>query len=367
MSDDTPDTPDAVATEPPGDDRPIRYTEDRADGKRITMYRASSLARCERAFIAAACGEFAQPPGEFMEQVFREGHLMEPMIREMFEQETGHKVSAVQGAVEIQVQDGVFIRGHVDGLYAMDHPFGAVGLFEAKKIRADGWTDFVRKGPLVNKNYIPQLAAYRWGLGAREVSFVGGRFEDGEITEIKVFKFTPEDDPHGLFDGSAMFEVLTRIQQIESLVAEGFAPRDVECCEPLDYPCPYYRLHDEVEVKGVDAVELPESTRETVARFLAISDEAKRVTKIADGLQREKKKLTTKLREMLVEAGLDDAREFTGEINGQRVELTRVVSEVAEHMVKASKRDFFRIKTETETPKPETPETPEPETPGEQP
>src|SRR5262245_55496086 len=69
---------------PMSDNRPPRYEE---DGRII--YRASGLGMCEKMFVALAMGYDPKAHPAWFQEILDEGTANEPVIREMWDEETG--------------------------------------------------------------------------------------------------------------------------------------------------------------------------------------------------------------------------------------------------------------------------------------
>lgn len=319
---------DALKAHGTGDGRPARYVEDG-----VVVYRASGLNGCLRAFVAAAAGEVAHEPPDDMKVIFGEGHLFEGVIRDMYQDRTGFEVVEDDGWCELDlgVIHGrpVVVRGRTDG--QVDFGNGAGMLFEAKKVRAGErdaqWKDFINRGVEFHHNYPWQVSAYMLGRGLRECDFVGGKLttgEDGEYSLDDIYIHHITQPPINLLS------IKRRVSAIEDVIAEGFAPADVECKDY--YPCPYYQFHDikdEVEVAVLDEAKYGDLVRG--------QHEATVQAKEADA---RKRKAAKALREQLKEDGLTDHQKLTvGDL-----EVTHVVRNIKEHVVKASIQDYYTIK-----------------------
>lgn len=333
-------------------DAPARYV----DSKGRIIYRASSLGRCERAFIAAARGETAHPWPESFQGFLDEGKAAEALIRARWEQDhesDGWKVAPMLQSVEIEVMDNVFVTGHVDGMFyiGVDN-----ALWEAKKVRASGWDAFLQKGVEWHVNYPWQVAVYMHALKVETCAFVGGLWdvEKQEVTET----FT-----HWLQQPPLPFKaIVKRVRELERVIGAGFAPSEVKCRG--DYPCPYFHLHDEPqdkEGKSADVVFIvPKGMAADWAREMALysaEDEALKSlqTKVVLAEKRKKDRVEA-MRKLITSMGADSATEIHGR-DGANLVLKRVRYDRKAYEVKAAKIDYFRVedkhKTKTSKDKPD--------------
>lgn len=222
------------------DNRPVRYEE---DGRII--YRASGLMVCDKVFAALAMGYSPKANPPWFQEILDEGTRNEPVIRAMFEAETGIQVKDVGKVLEMEVIDGVWIRGSIDGRYADER--GVNVLFEAKKIRDSGWTRYQRVGVEFQANYPMQTSVYMHMLADAlenevDMAFVGGHYVQDEktgewsITEIA---------PHMYIDPPVNLRAIKqRVVRLERLISEAETVDDVKCSTKM-YPCPMYYLHDD--------------------------------------------------------------------------------------------------------------------------
>ena len=342
-----------------GDSRPIRYVEQligqerdevaRDWGEGITervVYRASGLANCDRAFVAAAQGVNQEPPPADMLRVFNEGHEAEPQIRSMFEQMAGVEVVGVQDAFELPM--GVFegrlvvIRGHVDGWFEAGETATLERvLFEAKKFRASTWGDWQARGVEVHKNYPMQVSACMYGVGAQAIAMVGGLW-GGDKDKERVTEIYPKNyiDPPVSYKG-----LWTRISHLEKLIANTGTVFEVACCVPLDYPCGYYKIHDATGAgagDASDAFQLTGDAEQMATELAAVEGDAKLLKDQLSVLNALKKELTEKLREELDALG-DDAAGAKKLVAGDW-EITHVHKVIKEHVRKESVQDYFTVK-----------------------
>lgn len=229
------------------DNRPARYIDD--DGN--VIYRASSLGMCNRIFVALSQDYEPMAHPEWFQAILDEGTEMEDTIREMYQNASGLEVVDDQRSIEMEVLDGVYVRGHIDGIVHGSDTWGT-SLWEAKKIRPSGWQRFQRVGVEYVDHYPMQVAFYMHAL--REeleddqlgCEFIGGLYDPDKETIIDITGHHLTDPPVPLK------AIKLRIAKLESLIEDDLSVMDVSCKTPPDYPCPMYYLHDD------DADELPE-------------------------------------------------------------------------------------------------------------
>lgn len=335
-----------AAVEQTGDDRPTRYTEER-DGETIVVYRASGLGACTRALVAMSQKYIAAPVGEFMQEVFDEGHEAEPLIRAAYEEQTENWVMNDQLEIELDLGEmhgrQVIVRGHIDGESCPPDDKGNPMLFEAKKFRESTWSKFLSQGVECNVNYPWQVSVYMHALDLDECDFVGGRvsFDDWNnmtLEEIHV--------KHLAQPPFSLGAIRKRIASIEKLIHQGFDAKEVECQRSM-YPCPYFKLHDWDEEN--DAYQLPVDGDEgevatlLLGNYALAASEVSRIGKLLKAAEDEKKRHADALR-VLIEELRDPAAEAAKKLVNAEYELTHVRKEIAEHTRKASKQDYFTIK-----------------------
>ena len=211
------------------DNRPVRYVED--DG--TVVYRASGLAMCDRIYVALDQGYDPMAFPEWFQSVLDEGTRMEDVIRTKWETDymPGHTVTDNDQMIELEVMDGVIIRGSTDGR-------AGNFLWEAKKVRPSGWDAFKAKGVEWHKNYPMQFSAYMLGMDAEGGYFVGGLYDPDTEDIIDVYHHVYHSPPVNLLG------LRKRIAKLEALINTKHA-MDVACPSTPDYPCPFYYLHDD--------------------------------------------------------------------------------------------------------------------------
>lgn len=212
------------------DNRPARYI----DAEGTVVYRASALGMCDRIFAALDQGYDPLAHPEWFQRVLDEGTEMEDQIREMWEARSGQVVENTQGEVELEVMDGVVIRGHIDG-----EVVGMSTLFEAKKFRPSTWEKFKRQGVECQPNYPMQTSIYMLGRGLTAMSFVGGLYDPDANEIIDVF------DHQYLAPPINLLAIRKRVAKLEGIINSGVHVMEVSCPSTAMYPCPFYYLHDD--------------------------------------------------------------------------------------------------------------------------
>lgn len=212
------------------DNRPARYID--PDG--TIVYRASALGMCDRIFAALAAGYDPMAHPEWFQQILDEGTEMEDQIRAMWEDRTGVIVGGMQGAVDLEVMDGVVIRGHIDGEIDTDN-----SLWEAKKMRPSTWEKFKRSGVECMPTYPWQTSAYMHALNLTSMHFVGGLYDVDNNEIVDVYEHTYHAPPIN------MLAIRKRIAKLEGIINDAIHVTDVACPSTAQYPCPFYYLHDD--------------------------------------------------------------------------------------------------------------------------
>jgi hypothetical protein len=215
-----------------GDNRPVRYVED--DG--TIVYRASGLALCDRIYVALDQGYDPMAFPEWFQQVLDEGTAMEQSIRQMFMDEYELDVVGDQTEVELEIMDGIVIRGHIDGVAPSAD---GDALWEGKKVRPSGWEAFKRKGVEWHKNYPMQVSVYMHALKATGLFFTGGLYDPEKEEILETYTHAYHDAPVSLL------AIRKRVAKLEGIINGGKHTMDVACPSTPDFPCPFFYLHDD--------------------------------------------------------------------------------------------------------------------------
>lgn len=331
-----------------GDDRPVRYEEERVtdDGKveTVVVYRASGFGSCTRVFVAHANSRIPAPTPAWMQEVFDQGHEFEPLIRQAHADKVGGVVTDDQLEVELDLGmvygKRVVIRGHIDGVIEDEH---GRRLFEAKKIRDSGWGNFLSKGIELNVNYPWQESIYMHGLELTEADFVGGHVVNHGTEDLPDWVLVETECIPITQPPFNMKAIRARVKLIEGLIRSGLDAPEVDC-QRSQYPCPFYKLHDwdedeyELPTEG-DAAEVVKILLDELADISAKSTVANAEVK---RLTAEKKQVSEGLRAWVESQGdvANGAKKFTG----FGYTLTRDRSTPEPYTVTPSPRDTFKVK-----------------------
>lgn len=217
------------------DEKPARWVDE--DGQ--VYYRASSLGLCDKVFVALA--NYYQPSAypQWFQEVLDEGTKAEDEINALWELASGYQTVNSQKLVSMEVLDGVWVVGHIDG----ESEAGGV-LREYKKFRDSTWPRFLSVGIEIHHTYTWQHSFY-WHAGGYESSeFVGGHWvvddehPGGYVAEVFPWRLTNPPLP--------LIAIKKRVANLEALINGGSQPIDVQCVVK-SFPCPFFYLHDEDE------------------------------------------------------------------------------------------------------------------------
>lgn len=311
-----------------GDNRPARYVED--DGR--VIYRASSLGLCDKLFVAIALGyDLAEHPAWF-QQILDEGTNSEQVIRELHEQSTSNEVDNVGKVLEMEVMDGVWIRGSIDGTMLERHrKDDQLDLCEYKKVRDSGWHRYLTSGVEYQANYPMQASIYMHMLeelvghpvGMR---FVGGHYEqangDGEwqITEIHEHYY---DTPP-----ISLMAIKRRIVSLERTIKNAVVIGDV-ACTTATYPCPAWRYHDADDTQEPPTRPTDDTVAPLVREWASLDEGIKacgRVMKQVADAKKRQKELEVGIKAWLEASGQDSGDVSQVEVDGNTVALKYLVS-----------------------------------------
>ena len=328
-----------------GDNRPPRYIEVSEDGTETVVYRASAIGSpCLREMVAWARGEYPEPLPDRMAVIFGEGTLMEPVIREMYENQTGNEVINNDGLAEVFIgkKDGrrIVVRGSTDGDVIIDGDGYNAGLWECKKVRESQWEDFLRKGVEFHHNYPWQLAVYMLGREVDFAHFVGGKLVRVEHEGEGSYSYIDEVYTHIITGLPIPYKAIRdKVLKIEQVIAEGFGPMEVECT--VKYPCPFYKLHDPDDEEP-DVIELGPEFAVLLREAKQASDTASQLSKDKRAADDAKKKVMAKLVDAMKEAGIDEGELFKG--NG--FTLKKITRNTKGYEVKPSTSTYYTVEKE---------------------
>ena len=313
------------------DNRPPRYEEhDPIYGDRV-IYRASSLGMCDKVFVALAMGYEPKAHPQWFQDILDEGTANEQVIREMWEADSGIKVRDVGKMLEIEVLDGVWIRGSIDGWYPdatnHDHPT----IWDAKKIRTSGWARYLRSGVEFQNNYPMQFSAYMhmwedmYNI-APDMEMTGGHYQQddktGEWSIVEVQSHT-YDTP--MVNLRAIKQLIVKR---ERLIAQTQAIGDV-ACTTKSYPCPFYYLHDEDDAQEPPTRPSDDIVTALVRQWDEIDQQSQPMAKIAADLKKlqdRKKVLQDGIKAWMEASGQESGDVSQVEIDGNKVALKYLVS-----------------------------------------
>jgi len=295
------------------DNRPPRYVDD--DGR--VIYRASSLGMCDKVFVALAMGYDPKAHPQWFQDILDEGTEQEAIIREAYEDNTGNTVRDVGRVLEMEVLDGVWIRGSIDGIVG---PPTSPVIWDAKKIRTSGWARYLRVGVEFQANYPMQFSAYmhmyenETGI-MPDFIMAGGHYETmgdedkGETLSRAITAVETHTYMNPMVSLRAIKQVIVRR---ERLIAETEVIGDMACTTKM-YPCPFYYLHDED-----DEFEPPtRPSDDTVAPLLTEWAEVEAALK---PLNKEVKQLGD--RKKVLQDGVKAWMELSGQESGEVSQVT---------------------------------------------
>lgn len=240
----------------------------------VLIIRASTIQSCERALIAAATGmEGTGPPKAILARYDESAALEDDVIAGLHAKNAkwrdgspldigvkildphdmgsyagvGHGISRVvddnQWTVEFQLVDGVWVRGHMDGMAGvylsgdLNIKIGQKVVIEAKAFGPDLWKKWLKKGLAGLDHYPGQCSIYQHASGLGLLFVVGKKNSDGGLDEVRV-EYIPEPL-------MALGPFKTKARRVSRIAATGVVP---DACEQKDYPCPFYFLHDATQV-----------------------------------------------------------------------------------------------------------------------
>lgn len=292
------------------DNRPPRYVEVGPDGEERVVYRASSLMMCDRVFIALSENYTPASHPDWFQEVLDEGTRMESKIISLYEETFDAVVTGGQTLVEVEVIDGVWIRGHIDGMEGPDQS----KLFEAKKIRESMWGKFKRSGVEYIVHYPWQLSFYMHGLELDEAVVVGGLYNKDKdtIDDLYVHSLTEPPIPWKA--------IVKRIAYLEALVNKGNGVDDVKC-NVRQFPCPFFYLHDPDDEEAPPKREVPEELVDMIKEREEIKARVKVMQDEAKPLEARVKEINGELERWMRKASIDDDQFFRVDVEDQEMDL----------------------------------------------
>jgi hypothetical protein len=297
----------------------VQVTNDRV------VYRASAIGNCLRALCAARLSYNPQPPPPALQKAYDEGHKYEPIALAKLQQEHGWRLEGNSEQHEVILNLGITggrridIVGHVD---ALGRPPGAPNFMpiDVKSFSQTSVDDFLGNS-LFPHGYDWQQSVYALALGRDNFCLPLYNKDTGELT-VKIYDTLPH----------TYEEIADRIAKIELFCAS--TPElvsSVEC--PSSWGCPYSYLHDAkpvapIPVPALDLIPAYQIAKRKVDAFT----EAKKILsdKILSNLpyddylriftgqglilsvvNNSRRMNVQKIRELLVEAGLDPDDYYT--------------------------------------------------------
>lgn len=364
------------------DHRPDAYFEDDT-----LIMRASSFANCERALIAAATGMPGAGVPEKMLKRYNESAAVEDQVIDALHGRSirwrdgegvdfGVKVldpldlsayAQLGGGISRVADDDQFtmeltlveptatlprtvLRGHLDGIGRvyitgdMRFTIGDTLVIEAKAFGPDLWKKWLKGGiAALGDRYQYQCAAYAYAVGLdapAPVLFVVGRKDgDGALLEVRMELIPEPLVKLSSFKGKA--------RKVARAAMTGVVP---DSCAQLDYPCPYYMLHDATAPsRPVLAADVVDLDAETDAKRLKLRDELVEVAAQWDALgveERAAKAAREELKPRLLELWRDLSGDNDKALVTEGWEIVHVHADVEETTVtrKAHTLDYVKVK-----------------------
>jgi len=296
----------AMDLEDEGDNRPPRYEE---DGKII--YRASSLMMCDRVFIALLENYTPAAHPDWFQKVLNEGTRMEPKIISMYEETFDTSVTGSQLPLEMEIVDGVWIRGHIDG---MEQGPNGDRLFEAKKIRESMWSRFKQAGVEYIAHYPWQVSFYMHAMEVGEAVMVGGLYSPSKDQIEDLYVHTLANPP------IPMKAIVKRIAYLESLVNGGKRVDDVKC-NVRQFPCPFYYLHDTDDEEAPPKRVIPDDMAALVTERDQIKAQVKAMNDEAKPMEERVREINKELEAWMRKASVDDDQFIRVELGDDEYEM----------------------------------------------
>lgn len=235
------------------------------------LYRASAVGSCIRALWAGRSGYEQKPPTAKMQAIFDRGHELEPIILDKL-RVLGWTFDDLQGEVSFQVttlESGLLlsVRGHYDAMG--QHEQFTQGEWLPVDVKGFG-PDLVKEylgNQLRNlSHYSWQQSIYAIGCGAKRFVMPVYDKDNDMILRSSMFPMDPE---------FTIEDIEVRLLGVEQLYRESVMPPCVN-----NYPCPFYYLHDEPEVKP----ELPKAVAQLTTARMKVDAKIKVMTKAKDRL-----------------------------------------------------------------------------------
>lgn len=244
-------------------DAPIAYFAD--DGTAI--FRASAIGNCEAALVYSLRGMEPSPPPPDMQARFDDGHLHEPAIIEHL-RKAGWVIDQSQDTVKIHVNESIIINGHVDGVGTNEQ--GVKAVIECKALSDSGYKKWVKEGFGAFGKYAQQATVYMHALNLPLVMAVKNK-NSGEVDVQFV-----EAPPYLL--------AKLKAKAIRVVRLSGTA-RTPECPKVKDYPCPFFKLHQDDTGPVDDEDLLPDRLNDLCVDYQSAQARVKDWEETAKGLR----------------------------------------------------------------------------------
>lgn len=215
-------------------DKPIVYLENG-----VTVFRASALAQCQKALVAARMGFEGVGLPEWFQEKLDESSELEYEVGEKAEGVIGKKVlrpGEIDERVELWITNKIMVRGHIDGVIDEGSP---APIFEAKALGQDFFDKWRAGGISMFPYYAAQLTLYMraWPHPddpSGRAYFAVLNKATGEI-DVTYFDQYPAD----------LNELMKRAIEVDRLGREEQLPE--ECDTERSLICPFPYLHDSEE------------------------------------------------------------------------------------------------------------------------
>jgi hypothetical protein len=245
-------------------DRPsVQYDDDTDEW----WIRASALGGCIRSLVASGRGVMPQPPPDWMQEKFDEGHAAEPVLESMAMESLGHRPFGRPRKVRLSFDTThggpIIVSGEVDN-YSLDegavdvgipdliHEYKAMGKSYVDSIRKLGGTPTTEQVlEVLPAPYRTQISVYMHGAARRfgkmiPVALVIGEKDEGGVVRSILPIVMIREPPVPLED------IEKRASHIVNMViADGDG--EFPDCDVAQYPCGHFFLHDDEEVPVVGA------------------------------------------------------------------------------------------------------------------
>lgn len=209
-------------------------------GSDLIVYRASELGGCMKANVAKQLGYDQLENLDDFATLFREGDLHEQDVLMQLEAD-GARISAQQRLVTLQITDNVVVEGHLDAEIE-DDTYSDVRVLEIKSKGDEQFKDFVKHRwdtPGLTQRYKWQISVYMIATG-HEALVVFKNRNNGQIHRegVEIPFYSRE-------------QIIERVMEIEDWRTKSVLPPG---CDTINYPCPFYYLHEPEEVSETDEV-----------------------------------------------------------------------------------------------------------------